>query len=133
MKFITNPTKVMALLLCFAFFTQTQAQNLDKVYADLIKEYTTDSRFLPRTLQTFPASSQLPSPLEHFGTIIGAPGVMHHTADIYNYYKILASKSDRMKMVTVANSEEGRPIHLLIISSPENLNNLDTYKQNLNK
>jgi zinc carboxypeptidase len=125
-------TKILLLLCIFIFaFSQSQAQNIDKTYADLIKEYTTDTRFLPRMLNTFPASSTLPSPLEHFGTIIGAPGVMHHTADIYGYYKTLADKSDRMKMITVTTSEEGRPIHLLMISSPENLANLDTYKENM--
>ncbi|MBN4070249.1 hypothetical protein JYT76_01045 [Olleya sp. AH-315-F22] len=130
---ITKLKKALTFFVFIVAISQLQAQDLDQTYADLIKEYTTDTRFLPRSLQTFPASSQLPSPLEHFGTIIGAPGVMHHTADIYNYYKILASKSDRMKMVTVATSEEGRPIHLLIISSSDNLKNLDSYKQNLNK
>jgi hypothetical protein len=133
MKYPTNLKKILVLLLCTTAFAQTFAQNLDSTYSDLIKKYTTDTRFLPISLQTFPASSQLPSPLEHFGTIIGAPGVMHHTKDIYNYYQILASKSDRMKMVTVTESEEGRPIKLLIISSPENLKNLDNYKQNLNQ
>ncbi len=123
---------ILLLLSCF-IFSQAQSQNLDKAYADLIKEYTTDTRFLPRMLNTFPASSTLPSPLEHFGTIIGAPGVMHHTADIYKYYETLAAKSDRMQMVKIIDSEEGRPIHLLIISSPENLAKLDTYKQNLSK
>jgi hypothetical protein len=121
---------ITACFFLFVFATM-QAQNLDKTYADLIKEYTTDTRFLPRMLNTFPASSALPSPLEHFGTIIGAPGVMHHTADIYGYYKTLADKSDRMKMVTVTTSEEGRPIHLLMISNPENLAKLDTYKENM--
>ena len=124
----------IVVLSCFLLTTvRLQAQNEDKTYADLIKEYTTDTRFLPRMLNTFPASNDLPSPLKHFGTIIGAPGVMHRTADIYGYYKTLADKSDRMKMITVTNSEEGRPIHLLLISSAENLANLDTYKENMAK
>ena len=38
-----------------------------------------------------------------------------------------------MEMVTVNTSEEGRPIHLLLISNSENLKNIETYKQNLNK
>ena len=84
MKYSTNLKKLLLLFLCTIAFTQTFAQNLDKTYSDLIKKHTTDDRFLPRSLHTFPASSQLPSPLEHFGTIIGAPGVMHHTKDIYN-------------------------------------------------
>lgn len=123
-----------SFLCLFLFsFAALQAQSEDKTYADLIKEYTTDTRFLPRTLQTFPASNDLPSPLKHFGAIIGAPGIMHHTADIYGYYKILAENSDRMQMITVNTSEEGRPIHLLMISSAENLANLDTYKDNMAK
>ena len=133
MRSLTNLKKISLLILCLLVFTSLHAQKLDKVYADLIKKYTTDARFLPKTLQTFPASSTLPSPLKHFGKIIGAPGVMHHTKDIFNYYSVLAAKSDRMKMITLRNSEEGRPIHLLIISSPENLKNLEKYKKNLNK
>jgi len=133
MKLLTNLKKVTLFFLFVCLTIQLQAQKLDKVYADLIQKYTTDKQFLPKQLQTFPASSKLPSPLAHFGTIIGAPGVMHHTKDIYEYYQILASKSNRMKMITIRNSEEGRPIHLLLISSPKNLKNLDTYKENLNK
>lgn len=129
----TNFKKILTLILCTVIFAPTFAQNSDKTYSDLIKKYTTDERFLPRSLQTFPASSQLPSPLEHFGTIIGAPGVMHHTKDIYKYYQALASKSDRMEMITILNSEEGRPIHLLIISSPENLKNIETHKKNMDQ
>ena len=116
----------------FSAFSPVTGQKLDKTYSDLIARYTTDAIFLPRTMQTFPSSTSLPSPLKHFGTIIGAPGVMHHSYEIYDYYKVLAQKSNRMKMVTVFTSEEGRPINLLIISSPENLKNLETNKQNLN-
>lgn len=133
MKLLTNFKKGTMLFLFVCISIQLQAQKLDKVYADLIQKYTTDKQFLPKQLETFPASSKLPSPLTHFGTIIGAPGVMHHTKDIYKYYKILTEKSNRMKMITLRNSEEGRPIHLLLISSPKNLKNLDKYKKNLNK
>jgi len=133
MKFLNKQYSVLLLLFCAFSFAQVQSQIVDEAYAKLIKEYTTDARFLPKSMNTFPASAQLPSPLEHFGTIIGAPGVMHHTADIYNYYKVLASKSDRLQMVNIGTSEEGRPMYLLIISNAENLSNLETYKQNLNK
>jgi len=124
-----NFPKTLMLFLLFSY--HVHGQNLDKTYADLIKKHTTDERFLPKTLKTFPASTTLPSPLKHFGTIIGAPGIMHHTKDIFSYYKLLASKSDRMKMITLRKSEEGRPIHLLLISSPENLKNIEQHKKNL--
>jgi len=132
---LTNKNFYSAIICCVFFMTinQISGQKSDKAYADLIKKYTTDAVFLPRTMHTFPSSKNLPSPLVYFGDIIGAPGVMHHTSEIYNYYKILAKKSNRLKMMTVTNSEEGRPIHLLIISSAKNLKNLAFYKQNLNK
>jgi hypothetical protein len=132
MKLTQNYFRVLFFLMLFSAFSPVTGQKLDKTYSDLIARYTTDAIFLPRTMQTFPSSTSLPSPLKHFGTIIGAPGVMHHSYEIYDYYKVLAQKSNRMKMVTVFTSEEGRPINLLIISSPENLKNLETNKQNLN-
>ncbi len=133
MTYMKTIWKAIAFLMLLISFNPINGQKSDKTYSDLIAKYTTDSIFLPRTLHTFPSSSKLPSPLEHFGTIIGAPGVMHHSYEIYKYYQILAQKSDRLKIVTVLNSEEGRPIKLLIISSPENLKNLEINKQNLDK
>lgn len=91
MKFLYKQYSVLLLLLSMLSFEQMQSQEVDEAYARLIEEYTTDARFLPKSMHTFPASALLPSPLKHFGTIIGAPGVMHHTADIYNYYNVLAS------------------------------------------
>lgn len=119
--------------LCFLIGNQAIAQMQDQAYIDLIKKHTTDDRFLPKSLKSFPHSDEIPSPLEHFGTIIGEPGVMHHTQDIYAYYQILADKSDRMQMVQVKESEEGRPIQLLIISSKENLSKLEAYKEGMKK
>ena len=125
--------KAIAFLMLFISFNPANGQISDKNYVDLIKKHTTDAVFLPKSMHTFPKSANLPSPLTHFGAIIGAPGVMHHTSEIYNYYKVLAKKSKRLKMITLMNSEEGRPIHLLLISSAKNLKNLSLYKENLNK
>ncbi len=45
------------------------------------------------------------------------------------YWKKLASESDRMKLVSIGKTEEGRDQWMAIISSPENIKNLDKYKQ----
>ncbi|HZZ33243.1 MAG TPA: M14 metallopeptidase family protein [Phenylobacterium sp.] len=43
------------------------------------------------------------------------------------YWKKLAAESDRMKLVSIGKSVEGRDIWMAVISSPENLKNLDHY------
>ena len=43
-----------------------------------------------------------------------------------------ANQSDRMIVKEYARSHEDRPLYAVFISSPENLNNLDTIKENLN-
>ncbi len=43
--------------------------------------------------------------------------------------KKLASESDRMKLVSIGKTEEGRDQWMAIITSPANLKNLDHYKQ----
>ena len=44
------------------------------------------------------------------------------------YLKTLASQSDRMKLVDIGKSEEGRTQWVAIVSSPANLAKLDHYK-----
>jgi hypothetical protein len=44
------------------------------------------------------------------------------------YWKQLAAESDRMKLVDIGKSSEGRTQWMAIITSPENLKNLDHYR-----
>src|SRR5438128_11621434 len=96
--------------LLVAAATSMQAQKVDEPYNQKIKEYTTDPRFLPSSVLDLVDDPKIPSPLKHFGTIIGAPGVMHHTSEIYAYFKKLAEVSPLVKMEQIGTSEEGRPI-----------------------
>jgi hypothetical protein len=43
------------------------------------------------------------------------------------YWKTLAAESDRMKLVSLGKSVEGREIWMAVVSSPENLKKLDRY------
>lgn len=45
------------------------------------------------------------------------------------YFRQLAASSDRMKLVDVGRTSEGRPWTLAIISSPDNLARLDHYRE----
>ncbi len=101
----------------------------DTAYSRLIREYTTDPRFLPASVSRLPSNDDgIPDPRQHFGTIIGAPGVMHRTHEIYAYFAALAAATPRVRLDTVGTSEEGRPIVLVVIADEETMQHLDRYR-----
>ena len=68
------------------------------------------------------------SPKEHFGFEIGEDYKLATNTETEAYFKKLAA-SDRVEFVEIGRTEEGRSQYMLIISSPENLKNLDRYKE----
>ena len=117
------------ILLTSLFTTSSSAQNYETDYEAKIKEYTTDARFLGSSVERIADHPSIPSPLDHFGTIIGEPGVMHTTSEIYEYYRVLAETSPNLIMEQVETSEEGRAIYLISISDEATIVNLDEYKE----
>ena len=126
-----RPFAKTALILSVLSAQLSQAQKIDELYNQKIKEYTTDPRFLPVSVLNLIDDPKVPSPRKHFGEIIGAPGVMHHTAEIYAYYQKLSQTSPYVKVEQVGVSEEGRPIQLVIVGNEETLKRLDHYKNQL--
>lgn len=110
-----------------------KAQTLDTEYHNKIVEYTTDSAFLPSSVTTITKQPGIPSPLDHFGAIIGAPGQMHLTYEIYDYLQELADASPKLFMEQIGTSEEGRPINLVTISNANTIRNIDKYSDILVK
>ena len=108
---------------------QLGAQQLDTVYARLVREYTTDARFLPASLASLPVSPTVPSPRSHFGTITGAPGVMHRADEVYGYFRALAGATPRVKIEKLGTTEEGRDILIAIVADEATMRDLDRYKQ----
>ncbi|MGH7501623.1 MAG: M14 family zinc carboxypeptidase [Longimicrobiales bacterium] len=107
------------------------AQQIDREYDRLIREFTSDPRFLPASVLDVPEHATIPSPREHFGTIIGAPGIMHHTGDIYAYYRALAAVSPRIRVETMGTTEEGRELVLVTIADDATMGRLEHYRQQL--
>jgi hypothetical protein len=129
-----SPKLTRLLFFCLFLFLVEQridAQSARNIYDQKIKEYTTDPKFLPASVLNLAEDPNVPSPLKFFGTIIGAPGVMHHTTEIYNYYKQLAQTSPYLRIQQTGTTEEGRPIHLVIIGNEETLKNLEQNKKQL--
>lgn len=74
-------------------------------------------------------SQSLPTPKEHFGFNIGDDYTLANYTQTETYFKKLAELSDRATIAFAGKTSEGRDQHLIIISSPENLANLETYKE----
>lgn len=122
----------MALLLLLVFNDLT-AQQIDQTYNQKIKEFTTDERFLPKSLLDVVDHPTIPSPLKHFGHIIGAEGQVHRSSEIYGYYQKLAQTSPMVHMQEMGRTEEGRPFYVVVIANEETIAKLDHYKSQLAK
>jgi len=104
------------------------AQN-DSVFAKAVRDYTTEPFFLTPLIDHQPASGRIPSPDKVIGHIVGAPNVLDYASDIHRYMRALAAATDRVRVVSMGTSEEGREMIAVLISDPANLRRLDEIKR----
>lgn len=104
---------------------------MDPDFAATVKSWTTKPEFSSPLVDHLPLSETIPSPKQVFGKHIGAPDTLHYYDEIVRYYRLLASKSPRVKILEIGKSEEGRQNIVVMISAEDNLAKLDTYKANL--
>ncbi len=69
------------------------------------------------------------SPTEALGFNLGDDYSVANYTQLEAYWKKLAAESDRMKLVDIGPTEEGRRQYMAVISSPENIRKLDRYKE----
>ena len=117
-------------ILLFAGFTAARANaqanpTNDEGYGKKIREYTTEPFFITTLVDHLPASATVPSPDKVLGHIVGAPGFLTYSKDIYRYYDELAKASPRVKVFRVGKSEEGRDFLLVAVSDEANIAQLD--------
>ena len=103
-------------------------QAVDTAYTAQIRKDLEDPRITTELVDYLPYSATVPTPLKVLGHIIGAPGDLDRSADIYKYFDALAKASPRVKVWRIGKTEEGRDQFMLIVSSQENIKNLDRYK-----
>jgi hypothetical protein len=78
---------------------------------------------------TASAQNKLTSPKEHFGFNIGDDYHLANYTQYEAYLKKLDQESDRLKVVEMGKSAEGRTMYLAITTSPENHKRLDRYRE----
>lgn len=78
---------------------------------------------------TVQAQTRVTTPEEQFGHPIGADYVLPDYDDFVAYWKKLDAESDRIKVVSIGKTAEGRDQLMAIVTSPENHRNLEKYRQ----
>jgi len=75
-----------------------------------------------------PAQAQLTTPKQQFGFNVGDDYQLINYTQLLAFWKKLDTQSDRMTLVNIGTSSEGRPMVMAIITSPKNKPKLDLYK-----
>jgi len=80
-------------------------------------------------LALFAQRTSITTPKEFLGFNIGDDYQIASYTQLEAYWKKLASQSDRMRLVDIGKTAEGRTQYMAIITSPANLKNLAHYKE----
>jgi hypothetical protein len=81
--------------------------------------------------QSLPAQSSpaITTPKQALGFNLGDDYKVANYTQLVAYWKKLATESDRMKLVDIGATSEGRRQYMAIVSSPANLRSLDRFKE----
>ena len=74
-------------------------------------------------------ATHITTPKEQFGFNLGDDYQVANYTQLEAYWRKLASESDRMKLVSIGKTAEGRDQYMAIVTSPENLKNLEHYRE----
>jgi zinc carboxypeptidase len=108
-------------------------QAIDSAYTAKIKEYTTESFFLSPLVDYLPASKTVPTPKAVLGDVAGAPTKLPYSKEVYEYMRMLAKASPRVKVYSIGTTEEGREMIAVAVASEQLIAKLDENKAKLAK
>jgi zinc carboxypeptidase len=109
------------------------SQPIDEDYSKKIKEYTTERFFLSPLVDYLPASKSVPTPKAVLGDIAGAPGKLPYSKQVYEYMRLLAKSTPRVKVYSIGTTEEGREMIAVAVASEALLSKLDQNRADLAK
>ena len=108
-------------------------QPIDEEYTKKIKEYTTEPFFLSPLVDYMPAAKGIPTPKAVLGDIAGAPGKLPYSKEVYEYMRLLAKSTPRVKVFSIGKTEEGREMIAVAVASDALMAKLDANKADLAK
>ena len=124
--------RLSAAVCCLASAAAAQTpQAMDPDFARSVREWTTKPEFLTPLVDHLPQGGALPSPRDVLGHHVGQPKVLSYASDLYRYYRALAAKSPRVRVIEIGRTDEGRECLVVFVSSEANLRALDANKARL--
>ncbi len=96
---------------------------------EAIAAATTEERFSSPWVSYVPESDTVPSPTDYLGHIVGAPGELSDTKQIYGYLRALAEASPRVRVETIGTTEEGRDIIVAIVADEPGIDGIDQLRE----
>jgi len=96
---------------------------------EAIAAATTEERFSSPWVSYVPESATVPSPTDYLGHIVGAPGELSDTKQIYGYLRALAEASPRVRVETIGTTEEGRDIIAVIVADEPGMDQIDRLRE----
>jgi hypothetical protein len=94
---------------------------IDEEYTRKIKEYTTQPFFSSPLVDYLPASKNVPTPKAVLGDVAGAPGKLPYAEEVYQYMRMLEKASPRVKVYSIGQTEEGREMIAVAVTSEANM------------
>ena len=129
-------TLVFAWNLCVSSVSgqgRSPDQILDEEYTRLILESTTRPEFISPLVNYLPKSEGVPTPKDVLGYIAGADGKLTYYDDILRYMNVLAEASDRVKVLPIGKTGEGREMVIVVISESGTMDRLGEHKSLLGR
>ena len=108
-------------------------QSIDEEYTRKIREYTTEPFFLSPLVDYLPASKTVPTPKVVLGDIAGAPNKLPYSKEVYEYMRLLAKSTPRVKVFSIGTTEEGREMIAVAVASEQLMAKLDENRAMLAK
>ena len=108
-------------------------QPVDSAYTKKILEYTTEPFFLSPLVDYLPASKTVPTPRAVLRDIAGSPTQLPYSKEVYEYMRLLAKATPRVKVYSIGTTEEGREIIAVAVASEQLMAKYDANRANLAK
>ncbi len=106
---------------------------IDEEYTKKIREYTTETFFNSPLTDYLPASSRVPTPKAVLGDVAGAPNKLPYSSEVYRYMRMLEASSPRVKVYSIGQTEEGREMIAVAVSSETNIARIEENRARLSR
>jgi hypothetical protein len=108
-------------------------QPIDEEYTNGLKKYTTETFFTSPLVDYLPASRTVPTPKAILGDVAGAEGKLPYSKEVYDYMRLLAKSTPRVKVYSIGTTEEGREMIAVAVASEKLMARLEENRADLAK